>query len=572
MSLPLNQWKTVEVDLHTVDNLTKDMGISRTLAMLLVSRGISEPTDAEKFLNPRLSDMSDPFELPDMDIAVERLWGEIDSGGRIVVFGDYDVDGITSSALTAGVLRKLGAKVNCFLPDRITEGYGLTQKSFDRCIRENAPSLVVTVDCGTGAADVLANARARGIDVIVTDHHTPPDVLPETLANINPRIFSNPEAAELSGVGVAFKLCHALIKKGILDNRPEVKQLDLREWLDLVAVGTVADLVPLIGENRILVKHGLKYLNGKCKKGLMALKKFSGVSRDVDVHGISFILGPRLNAAGRVGDPHLALELLLTEDDECAQALAGELEGLNLLRKDVEKQIFFESKAGVNTCFDLNNDMGIVAAGQGWHPGVLGIVASRLVGVYGRPCVVIGIDEQGVGHGSCRSIEQMNILEVLKECAELLENFGGHAAAAGLSIRKENIEKFRKTFVELCGARLKNLDIRPSLRVDAWIAPGELGRNLHEIACDLQPCGTGNPAPVWGIRQARVLGEARAIGQNKNHLKMIVCTGGTQIDAIAFDFAEHGLPNGVFDVVFEIEPNTYMGTDALQMRVKDAKW
>jgi single-stranded-DNA-specific exonuclease len=566
---PLKRWVDVEVDEAVAASLSSELELPLPLARILVSRGYDTPEAAASFLSPRLSEVGDPFLLPDMALAVERLIRALREKERIVVFGDYDADGVTSTALLSTVLARMGGDVVGFLPSRFEDGYGLSGGALERCIEQHKPSVVITVDCGTNSVDSVVVAGASGVDVIITDHHEPAEEVAKPLALINPMLSESESIRLLAGVGVAFKLCHALIKQARVDLPEAAEGIDLREWLDLVALGTVADVAQLRGENRILVRHGLARLTRASRPGVEALKDVAKVRGDVDAYHIGFALGPRINAAGRLASGHTALDLLVSDDAEVCRTLATELDHTNRERREIEDEIRIAAEAQTDEMFDPEAVFGVVAADEAWHVGTIGIVASRLVRKYQRPAIVIGIDDEGNGRGSGRSIEGLNLVEMLDACEALLETHGGHAMAAGLSIRAENVDAFRERFNELCAAQLKGTDLRPAQRVDAWISLGEVDRNLYEQSLRLKPCGMGNPKPVWGARHVQVAGQPRRVGKDDAHLKLLLAAGGTQLDAIGFGLGPCELPEGPIDIVFEIAEDTYRGHGALQLILKD---
>jgi single-stranded-DNA-specific exonuclease len=366
---------------------------------------------------------------------------------------------------------------------------------------------------------------------------------------------------------VAFKFCHALLKYRRDKKDAAATEPDLRHYLDLVAVGTVADVVPLVDENRILVRHGLQRINKTDNLGLKALIAIAGVKQEIDCYHLGFVIGPRLNAVGRLASAHTALELLLTPDARRAGELAGELDVTNRERRQIEDEIRQEAEEEIDAYFKPDETSGIVSGRVGWHIGTVGIVASRLCGKYRRPAVVIGFDEDGHGRGSCRSIEELDIVDVLRGCAELLTAFGGHKMAAGLEIEKDRLEPFRKRFNDLCRDSLKGKDLRPVRNVDAWIQLQEADRRLCKAVQQLQPLGLGNLTPTFGVRAVKIVGQPKVVGNG--HLKMQVARGGTQMDAIAFGMADAAVPDGDMDLLFQIQENTYMGRTAVQLNVKD---
>src|SRR4051812_8694784 len=398
--------------------------------------------DVNAFLRPRLGALSDPFLLPNMEAAVTRVLQAVDRRERIVLFGDYDVDGVTSLALLSEMLRSYGAASALFLPLRIEEGYGLSPESVERCCQQHRPQLLIAVDCGTSSLAEIAGLKERGTDVIVLDHHEPKSTLPDCVAVVNPKVMADCAFQYLCSVGIVFKLCHALLK-----TRP-VQDFDLKSHLDLVALGTVADIVPLVNENRIFVQRGMLELAASKRVGVQKLMQVAAVRAPILAEHIGFRLGPRLNAAGRLATAEKALHILLTESEPEASELAAFLDAQNRDRQEVERRICAEAEERLAESFDAGRDAAIVLGSRDWHPGVLGIVASRLARKYHRPTILVGFDSTGVGKGSGRSIEGLSLVEALDLCAALLEKSGGHEMAAGLAIREENFEAFVVAFRE----------------------------------------------------------------------------------------------------------------------------
>lgn len=560
-------WKTARCDEILASRLAGELGIPVPLAALLAVRGFSSAESIDHFLHPRLSDIADPFLLPGMDKAVDRIWKAIKAKQQIVVFGDYDVDGITSTALMIQILGRLGAKVSPFLPHRIDDGYGLAAETLQRCIDELRPQLVITVDCGTSAVDSVKLAERVGVDVVVTDHHESSGVVAPALAVVNPKFGSDEASKSLAGIGVAFKLCHALLKRGRKNGQKVAEAVDLRTYLDLVGVGTIADVVPLKAENRILARYGLDQLNRTQSVGLKALIDVAGIQGKLDAYHVGFLIGPRLNAAGRLGDAQVALGLLLTDDPQRARDMATQLDESNRERQDVEKKIVEEAAKELEVLFDPKKHFGLVLARKGWHPGVIGIVASRICQSYRRPTVVISLDETDEGRGSCRSIEEFNIVERLAECSELLVRFGGHAMAAGLDVEASKIDAFREKFNQVAARALEGVDLRPVQRIDAWIDLREADEGLLEGLDLMRPFGLGNSTPVWGSRGVRLVGPPRIL--KEKHLKLLVASGAAQLEAIAFGLGRQKVPAGLIDIAFQLDKNSYMGRESLQLKVQD---
>lgn len=548
--------------------LAGSTGLDLPLARTLWTRGVRDAAGADRFLNPRLSDLSDPLLLPGMPAAVDRVWRAIADAEPITVYGDYDVDGVTGTALLVMALRSLGATVNWYLPNRIEEGYGLDADSLTRCLDACRPRLILTTDCGTGAREAVRLANKAGVDVVVTDHHQVREVAEEAVAVVNPGLGADASARCLAGVGVAFKFCHALIKTGRDKGVQAAAELDLRAYLDLVALGTIADVVPALGENRILVRHGLACLNRSGREGLKALAAVAGASGELGAYHVGFVLGPRMNAAGRMGNAETALSLLLAERREEALPLAAALDEANRLRKRTETEILESAIERIDAWFDPALHFGIVVGETGWHVGVVGIVASRLAARYGRPAVVVGFDENGMGRGSCRGIGGLDLMACLDACAGHLNGYGGHEKAAGLEIGRSAFDRFRETFHEACAAALRGRDLSPSLDLDAWVRPDEIADKRFSDAVDLMaPFGEGNAEPVWGVRDLRVLGSPRIVGDG--HLKLLLGTGAVQIDAIGFGLGDREVPAGPIDVAAVLRKNTYMGRTTVQLHLKD---
>lgn len=568
MSLPRRAWTTAEASTDAVDALTGALGVPRPVALVLAARGFGDPDAVEAFLSPRLSLLSDPLGLPGMAAGAGRILQAVEARQRISLFGDYDADGVTATALLTGVLRRLGGQVAPFIPCRFEDGYGFTDSALQRCLAEQAPELIVTVDCGTNAVASVAQAATAGVDVVVTDHHEPADELADAAAIINPELGEDAATRDLAGVGVAFKLCHALVKLARESGWPAAAGLDLRDWLDLVAIGTVADVAGLTGENRILVRHGLARLEQSSWAGVRALLKVAGVQPPLTTYHIGFMLGPRLNAAGRLASGHSAVDLLLSDDEREAADLARELDQANSERRRIEEGIRDEAGQQLDDGFDPGRDYGLVAYGEDWHVGTIGIVASRLCRRYQRPVIVLAGGGDNA-RGSGRSLEGLNLVETLAACAANLETFGGHELAAGLTVRRDGIDAFREAFNALCRERLEGTDLRPRQRVDAWVCLGEVDDRLEEALTRMRPFGVGNPQPVFGARGVRVVGEARRVGRDGAHLKLTLAEGATQVDAIGFGFGHCELPDGPLDVLFEVNRNTFRGYDSLQLQIKD---
>ncbi|MEG6585593.1 single-stranded-DNA-specific exonuclease RecJ [Dendrosporobacter sp. 1207_IL3150] len=543
--------------------LCKSINISQDIAQLLINRGIVEEQAAYQFIYGDLANIADPFLLKDMDKAVERIVRAITHCEKIVVYGDYDVDGITATALMVKVLSLLGANADYYIPDRQSEGYGLNIEALEQLVHSKT-QLMITVDCGISAVDEIKSVNNQ-LDIIVTDHHQPPQVLPEALAIINPKRLdcSYPEK-NLAGVGVAFKLCQAIWQT--------IKKTDMTEFLDIVAFGTIADIVPLVGENRILVKEGLKQLSNTDNIGLRALINTCGLTSDkLDSGKIGYVLAPRLNAAGRLGRAAIGVELLLTTDIVRAEELAETLNHENSQRQAVEKEILSKVEEQLSKV-DLESSKVLVLAGENWHVGVIGIVASRIVDRYYRPTVIISLKD-GMGKASCRSIPGFDIYNALNQCSDLLIQYGGHRQAAGLSVTSDKIEALRERLSKIAEEVLTAEDFLPVLNIDCMVGLEEVNMSfLEQIAC-LEPFGMGNPSPVFACKDV-TLADIRSIGQDGRHLKFRVRRKNYCGDGIAWEMGkltEQFPINSHIDIAFQPEINNWNGICNVQLRAHDIR-
>jgi single-stranded-DNA-specific exonuclease len=533
---------------------------SECIARLLSRKGFRNTDEVQTFLRPRLSSLSDPFLLPQMREAVARILGALDSHERIVLFGDYDVDGVTSLALLAEMLRGYGATPELFLPLRMEEGYGLSHESVERCLEQHRPQLLVAIDCGTASTVDIAELKSGGVDVIVLDHHEPKSQLPDCVAIVNPKADSASQFHYLCSVGIVFKLCHALLK-----TRP-LPEFDLKSKLDLVALGTVADIVPLVEENRVLVQRGAIEIGRTSRLGLRKLMQVAGVRLPILPDDIGYRLGPRLNAAGRLTTAEKSLRLLLTNDEDEAMALATELDQQNRARQEVEKEILIAAIETIEKQFDAARDAAIVAGARGWHPGVLGIVASRIARKYHRPTILIGFDDKGLGKGSGRSIEGLNLVDALTRCAATLEKFGGHEMAAGLALHEKNFSKFAEAFCRAARELLSEEALQRSLRLDHELPFTNIGVEFlrwHEL---LQPFGNGNPQPLFFARAVEPVGAPRV--SNEKHLIFRLRQGDRHRRAVYFDGASNEFPPPPWDVAFRIGVDEYGGETLVGIRIE----
>jgi single-stranded-DNA-specific exonuclease len=547
-------------DADATHRLAGALAIPEALAALLVLRGYDSETEAKAFLRPALGELSDPLDWADMRRAVELVVSAVHRGVPILVHGDYDVDGQCSAAMLTRILRAAGATAHAFVPHRLRDGYDFGPAGLAAAERLGA-KLIITCDCGITAVESVAAARAAGIDVIVTDHHLPGDALPPANAVCDPRRPDCPSVdKDLCGTGVAFKLAQALV--------PALKISEFLplHFLDYVALATVADVVPLTGENRILVRHGLKLLSDSRWAGLRALVETAGLGgKPLRAGHVGFILAPRLNAAGRIGDANDGLRLLLTDDPDEAARIARELETLNARRQEMDQRILTDAVERLDK--ELGpDDRAIVLAADEWHAGVIGIVASRLVERFGRPTFLIGWDGD-VGRGSGRSIHGFDLHGALHRVGHTLEKFGGHTMAAGLTIRRNRFDEFRVAFLDVARQLLTPADLVPAQRVDLELPLADMSDELERLIRHLEPCGAGNPAPVFGVRAARAV-SARRVGVN--HLRFMLDDGSAALPAIGFQVADDVPETWLerpLDVAFRLERDEWQGRGTLQARV-----
>lgn len=560
-------WRRKEYDADLVETLSKGGNVPRLVAQLLCARGVESVEELKRFLSPSLADLGDPFLLKGMAAAVDRLVRARQRGETVCIHGDYDVDGVTSVALLMTFLKSVGFSAIYVIPLRLEEGYGLSTDGVDEAVRRGA-SVLVTVDCGITSIREATYCREKGVDLIITDHHTPGEAIPDALAVINPM---QPDCSatfrQLAGVGLAFKLAVALRSRlradGVFVNGGEP---NLREYLDLAALGTVADLVPLKGENRIIAYFGLKELTAGGRTGIRALKRVAAVTDPVGSGDVGFRLAPRLNAAGRLDDAKRGVELLLTSDREEASAIAAELDAANRDRQEIEKEILSEALAMAQRP-EMTGRKSIVMASDNWHPGVIGIVASRIVEAFHRPVILIALQD-GVGKGSGRSIPALHLYNAIAACGEHLLKFGGHKQAAGLTVDEVTLEAFTAHFDEVVAGQLTEDDLSPVLLIDAELSPGEITADLVVQLASLRPFGMGNPEPLFMLRGARVL-QSRVL--KESHLKLRLEAQGRIFDAIGFGMAAKGVDTELVDIAFVPELNVWNGRESLQLRLKDIR-
>jgi single-stranded-DNA-specific exonuclease len=523
------------------------------------------------FLQPRLKNLLDPFLLPNLDAAVDRLFRARDQKEQITIFGDYDVDGVTSVALLIELLRALGWTVNYYLPHRLDEGYGLSQEAVENCLGKFPSALLLAIDCGSTSVDSIAWLNKRGVDVIVLDHHQISDPVPSALALVNPQLGSANTAAsslELCSVGLAFKLAHALVKRGRAIGLAPAADFDLRPLLDFVALGTISDLVPLTAENRILVSAGLNRLQKTSRPGLVALKRVAQCADELGTYEVGFQLGPRLNAAGRLETAEDALKLLLARDLLEAMPLARQLDNHNRERQKIERTIAEQAINSVRGKFNPEIDFVIVEGDAHWHIGVAGIVASRMVQQFHRPSIIVG-GEADVWRGSGRSIAGFDLAAALRECSDLLTRHGGHALAAGLSIKPENLDAFRIRLNHLARGALGLESLQPSLRLDAEVGLEEITLESLVHLAQLKPVGQGNPPVHFFARNLSHQRPLQRLGAEKKHVKLWVTDGPTTHEAVWWGAGNESLPVGRFDLAFAPQINEFNGRKQVQLKVLD---
>jgi len=564
------RWESRGCDEAAAAQLAEILGIAPIVARLLCQRGLGDPVEAKRFLNPSIDQLHDPMALADMSKAVDRILAALACKERIAVHGDYDVDGITSTVILKRALELLGGDVIHFIPERLKDGYGLQPAAIDRLHAEGV-HLVVSVDCGIRGAEAACRATELGLDLIITDHHEPGADLPPAFAVINPkrRDCSYPDK-NLAGVGVALKLVQALCTRTGHDNW-------LPGFIKIAAIGTLADVVPLVGENRVIAKLGLDLLTkGPHKVGLRALLDVAGLAgKTIDSFHISFMLAPRVNAAGRMSTPDIATRLLLASDEakgDEARALALQLDGENVKRQEEEADILAAAKKIVQSDPDVGARSVLVVAGEGWHRGVIGIVASKLVDAFHRPAIVLSV-EGNMAQGSCRSIPHFDLLNALERCADRLVRFGGHKQAAGVTIETARIREFRLAVNDVADETLGPEDLMPRLRIDGDLnfrtITGEVAAGIAALA----PFGAGNPRPVFAARGVEIVDGPRKL--KERHLKMALRQGGRIFRAIAWRAADRhdylvGHKAGL-DVAFSLEQNQYNGETFVELTLSDMK-
>lgn len=567
------RWMHTPLPADEVEALSKAAGVSPVLAELLLRGGHREAESAAKFLQPVLASLNDPFLLRNLDAAAARLGMAIARREDIVVLGDYDVDGVSSTALLVSILRRFDLQPRFIVPRRSEDGYGLSRSAIDRALEKGKPALFLALDCGTNSHDEISYLTGLGIEVIVIDHHRSKEGGPCPALLINPHVQADETGGDapwrnLCTVGLVFKLAHGLLKQLRAENHPVAHRIKLRDYLDFVAMGTIADLVPLLGENRILARHGLKILQGTLRPGLRALMDVAGLrpGQDVMPVDISFRLGPRINASGRLADAALSVELLLSEDSQFCGETARQLEAFNRERQEIERGITFEAERMIETQFATLP--GIVLFSESWHPGVVGIVAGRVTRKYNRPCVVLG-NEGDMAKGSGRSIDGINLVEVLGTCCEDLASWGGHPMAVGVSLPKKHLEKFRADFAEAVRKHAGGDIAESRLEVAVWLTPEQIRETLMDELEALHPFGQGNPEPVFGVRGV-VLRSTPDVFKDVHFRFSFDDARGRRLHGVAWKLAHRLPPTGVpLDFAVELKWNHFNDRKLLQLGLID---
>ena len=557
-------------DSELVQRLAGELGVSESLANLMVQRKITSPAEANSFFNPSLEDLHDPFLMKDMNRAVDRLSGAIEKGENIMVYGDYDVDGTTAVALVYSFLKKHGANVEYYIPDRYKEGYGVSFQGIDFASNNNC-KVLISLDCGIKAVGKIQYAKSKGLDVIICDHHYPGDEIPKALAVLDPKQPGcNYPYKELSGCGVGFKLIHAYSK---IHNIPFS---EIANYLDLVAVSIASDIVPITGENRVLAYTGLKQLNDAPRTGLKEIIREADICHTLTIEDVVFKIGPRINAAGRMETGSKAVELLVSDDPRLAASISKEINCFNIERRSIDRSITTEAMRMISDDPRLRNSKTTVLFNPQWKKGVIGIVASRLIETYYRPTVIL-TESNGFATGSARSVQGYDLYQAIEACSDLLESFGGHMYAAGLTLKKENIEPFTERFEQYVNSTITEDQLSPSIFIDAELSFTEINEEFYQVLSQFQPYGPENMSPIFVSYNVFETGSGRMVGSSGEHLKLdLFQDSGSfrSIPAIAFGQSNHfeyikqGKP---FDVCYSVEMNEFRGNRNLQLNIRDIK-
>ena len=554
------KWQIYQVEEEKIEEFQKKYNLNKLLATILVNRGITEEKQIFKFLNPKRNDFYNPYEMPDMDIAVKRIVKAIKNQEKTIIYGDYDVDGITSVTVLKSFLVERGLDIAEYIPNRLEEGYGLNENAVKE-IANQGYTLMITVDCGISAIEEVEYANKLGIETIITDHHEPGNELPKALAIVDAKRKDNKYPfRNLAGVGVVFKLIQAIGTELNLDEKEYLK------YLDIVCIGTISDIVPLVDENRVIVKLGLKLVEQTRNLGLKAILQASGYSK-IDSSTISFGVAPRINACGRMGHQEEALKLFLSKDMNEVNELTQKLNEYNRLRQETEKNIYTDAIMQIERD-GLANKNTIVVMGKNWHHGVIGIVSSKITELYFKPSILL-CEEDDIGKGSGRSIPGFDLYEALTQCKNAIEKFGGHSMAVGISVKKENLEMFKKELEQI--SKERNIEeIVPILKIDAQIDLEEINKEMVESLKELEPFGEENKTPLFMIRNLKI-DSIRALSEGK-HLKLTLKGNKNIVNAIGFNLGELSNDYKIgdkIDVVGNLEINSFNGVDNIQINIKD---
>ena len=561
------RWSLLNPNQNTVSSVKKAFRTSEVIAKVLANRNILNPNLARPFFTPNLDMLHNPYLMQDMDKAVERVLKNIKSGKPIMVFGDYDVDGTTGAAALYLAFQKFGADVTYYIPDREKEGYGLSYHGIE-VAKDIGIDLIITCDCGINAFVQVDFANEQNIDIIITDHHTTDTELPKAHAILNPkRKDCEYPFKGLCGGGVAFKLITAI------GNKLNIPLTDYEEIIPLITLGIAADVVPIKDENRVLVHHGLNILKNLEKPGLKTLLELAGLKGHISVGQLVFSIAPRINAAGRLGDANRAVELLVTDDQDKARLLVKELDNENKRRQIIQQAVVDEALLKVNAEADLKNENALVLANAGWHPGVVGIVASKIKEEFNRPTIIIAL-ENGSGKGSARSVAGFDLYEALTACKTHLDGYGGHPMAAGLTLSNQKLEDFKKAFIDFANERLTKENLQATLTLDSEMTLQDITPRFMEFLDKLSPYGPGNMRPKFAIRNVEIAGVPKVIGKTGEHIRFKIKQGLKSYPAVGFGLSnkyEMLITGQPVDIACVVETNEWQGNTSIQMNVRDIK-
>ncbi len=566
-------WKTLETDDALAAALSQSLGVSEIMGRLLAQRGLSCADEADEFLRPRLAHLDNPFAMANLEAAVKRIEQAVDAQEQVVVFGDYDVDGVTSTVQLVSMLRLLELEPRFCVPRRLEEGYGLSREAIDRVFGGVVPQLFIALDCGTNAHEPIAYLRGLGIDVIVVDHHQTKTEAPTDCIFVNPHV-NDPEDApwrDLCTAGLVFKLLHGLLKRRREAEDPRVQSIRLKDYLDLVAMGTIADLVPLHGENRILSWFGLRHLRANGRTGVRALAEVSGIDSGHEMVStdISFKMAPRINASGRLADASLPIELLLSDNYNACRGIAKELDEMNRERQTIERSITQEAEA--RAARDFADEPGIVLYGDDWHPGVVGIVASRVSRRFHKPCVILGAEGE-LAKGSGRSVCQVNLVDVFQRCTDLLGHWGGHPMAAGVAMEASNVAAFTQRFVETLKLLYPDGLPEPSIEISTWLELADLSEGFLAELDRLHPFGQGNHEPVLGLRGVVLKDPPQCFGDDNFRLRLPAPAGGGRgLAGVAWRLGTPPAVGQPIDIAVRLSWNHWRNSRSPQITLVDWK-